>query len=86
VTLWSGERDGAMPVVWRRRGRGIGYADERSYDRDGEGVLWSRVASQPGRGKPLLGKVHSLRQRVAMAQLRCQVCGGPADRTAAGLL
>lgn len=86
VALWSGERKGPMPVVWRRHGPGIGYADERSYDRDANGVLWSRMPSQPGRGEPLLGKVHSLRQRLAMAQSRCQVCGGPADRTDAGML
>lgn len=32
------------------------------------------------------GKVHSLRQRLCMTGLRCQVCGGPADRTADGVL
>jgi hypothetical protein len=86
VTLWSGERAAAPRVVWRRRGRRIGYADERSSDRDEHGVLWSRVTSQPGRGRPLFGQIHSRRQRIAMAQLLCQVCGGPADRTDAGVL
>jgi hypothetical protein len=86
VTLWSGEQAGAMRVVWRRRGRRIGYADERSYDRDERGVLWSRVASRPGRGRPMFGQIHSRRQRIAMAQLLCQVCGGPADRSDAGVL
>lgn len=86
VTLWSGERDGSMPVVARRDGLGIRYADERTYDRDAHGVLWSRTPSQPGCGKPQFGAVHSLRQRLAMAGLRCQVCGGPADHTPDGVL
>ncbi|WP_328465581.1 hypothetical protein [Streptomyces sp. NBC_00448] len=86
VTLWSGERDGPMPVVARRDGRGIRYADERAYDRDQRGVLWSRTPSQPGRGEPRFGAVHSLRQRLAMSGLRCQICGGPADRTSDGVL
>lgn len=86
VTLWSGERAAETRVVWRRRTRRIGYADERSYDRDERGVLWSREASQPGRGRPLFGQIHSRRQRIAMTQLLCQVCGGPADRTEAGVL
>ncbi|MBM9510463.1 hypothetical protein ITX44_39060 [Streptomyces sp. KK5PA1] len=86
VVRWSGEQDGAVPVVVRRDRRGIGYGDERAFDRDERGVLWSRTPSEPGRGRPEFGKVHSLRQRLAMAGLRCQVCGGPADRTADGAL
>ncbi|WP_237404759.1 hypothetical protein [Actinacidiphila reveromycinica] len=86
MALWSGEREGPMPVVARRDGRGIRYADERSFDRDANGVLWSRAPSQPGRGTPQFGSVHSLRQRIAMAGLRCQICGGPADRTPDGVL
>ncbi|WP_328911757.1 MULTISPECIES: hypothetical protein [unclassified Streptomyces] len=86
IARWSGERDAPMPVVMRKGGRGIGYADERSLDRDGGGVLWSRTPSQPGRGTPEFGKVHSLRQRIAMAGLRCQICGGPADRNRDGVL
>lgn len=86
VTLWSGEQNGPMPVVARRNGGGIRYADERAYDRDEHGVLWARTPSQPGRGRPRFGQVHSLRQRLAMTQLRCQICGGPADRTPAGVL
>ena len=76
-----------MLVVMQRGGRGIRYADERFFfDRDERGVLWSREPSQPGRGEPLFGKVHSLRQRLAMSQLRCQICGGPADQSADGVL
>lgn len=86
VVRWSGERSAAMPVVLRPDGRGIRYADERAYDRDGQGVLWWRLPSQPGRGRPVFGQVHSLRQRLAMTQLRCQTCGAPADRNGAGVL
>lgn len=86
VVRWSGEREGVLPVVVRRDRSGIGYADERSFDRDERGVLWSRTPSQPGRGRAEFGKAHSLRQRLCMAGLRCQICGGPADRTAAGVL
>jgi anti-sigma regulatory factor (Ser/Thr protein kinase) len=86
VARWSGERDADMPMVFRRGQRGIGYANERSFDRDPYGILWSRTPSQPGRGVPQYGKVHSLRQRLCMTGLRCQVCGGPADHTAEGVL
>ncbi|WP_173131358.1 hypothetical protein [Kibdelosporangium persicum] len=55
-------------------------------DRDSRGVLWIRAASRPGEGRPEFGEVHSLRQRRAMRRLLCQVCGGPADQTAAGTL
>jgi hypothetical protein len=72
------------PVVQRRRG--IGYADERPGDRDSRGVLWTRVASRPGQGRPEFGQVHARRQRRAMTRLLCQVCGQPADRNADGML
>ncbi|WP_328917027.1 MULTISPECIES: hypothetical protein [unclassified Streptomyces] len=86
VARWSGEPSGAMPLVLRRKRPGIAYADERSFDRDERGVLWRRDPSQPGRGQPRLGQVHGLRQRIAMGGLRCQICGGPADRNADGVL
>ena len=85
ITRWTGEDDAPSPVVERRDGRGIRYADERAYDRV-DGILWARVPSQPGRGKPEFGVVHSLRQRLAMNGLLCQVCGQSADRNADGVL
>jgi len=84
ITRWTGEARTASPVVARDR-RGIRYADERSYDRV-DGVLWTRIPSQPGKGKPDFGQVHSLRQRLAMARSQCQICGGPADRDPDGTL
>lgn len=85
ITRWSGEAKGTSPIVVRRDGRGIQYADERSFDRV-DGVLWARTPSQPGRGKPQFGAVHSLRQRLTMTNLLCHICGRPADRTPDGLL
>ncbi|MFC8078510.1 hypothetical protein ACFUN8_23570 [Streptomyces sp. NPDC057307] len=84
ITRWSAERAPAMRVV--AKNGGIGYADERPYDRDTNGVLWTRVPSLPGRGRPEFGKVHAVRQRRAMEALLCQICAGPADRTADGVL
>ena len=74
ITQWTGER-GPRPQVVMRRGR-IAFADERPYDRDSDGVLWSRSPSQPGKGKPEFGKVHALRQRLAMERLLCQTPHG----------
>lgn len=86
ITRWSGEADDSMPMTYRRRGTGVAYTDERSFDRDEHGVLWARMPSQPGRGRPQYGIVHFLRQRLAMSGLRCQICGRPADRSADGVL
>ena len=85
ITTWSGEQSPLSQVV-DRRGLGIGFADETILDRDEHGVLWRRMPSRPGNGRPLFGKVHPLRQRRAMRKLLCQVCAGPADTTELGTL
>lgn len=85
VTTWSTERPSPARVVTHPR-FGIAYADETMGDRDGNGVLWPRMPSRPGHGRPEFGKVHPLRQRRAMRRLLCQVCAGPADRTGLGVL
>jgi hypothetical protein len=84
ITLWSGEDFTPVRVVQRRRG--IAYADERPGDRDEHGVLWARVSSRPGQGRPLFGKLHARRQLKAFTKLLCQVCGRRADRNSDGLL
>ena len=84
VTSWSEESVWDAPVVPGERG--IAYADEHVMDRDGDGVLWARCPSRCGRGRPVFGEVHPLRQRRAMRRLLCQVCAGPADRTEDGVL
>ncbi|WP_258904197.1 hypothetical protein [Actinokineospora sp. UTMC 2448] len=67
-------------------GAGIRYRDETVGDRDGNGVLWARMESRPGVGRPVFGNVHSLRQRRVMRRLLCQVCAGPPDRNDDGVL
>ena len=84
ITTWSTEK--ALPTTVVARRSGIGYLDETLGDRDDHGVLWTRIASRPGQGRPMFGKVHSLRQRRAMHRLLCQVCAAPADRTDQGVL
>lgn len=85
ITPWSTEE--VQPTVVIELGNaGIGYADETLGDRDEHGVLWRRMASRPGRGRPLFGQMHSLRQRKAMGKLLCGICAGPADVTGQGVL
>jgi hypothetical protein len=84
ITAWSSERTLAQPVV--ANGSGIGYADEIPYDRDKDGVLWTRTSCSPGKGRPEFGRVHALRQRRAMRRLLCQVCGDRAHQNREGVL
>lgn len=85
ITTWSTEVPMPTTVVPHPQS-GIAYADETLLDRDEHGVLWQRMPSQPGKGRPMFGQVHSMRQRRAMQRLLCQVCAGPADRTERGVL
>jgi hypothetical protein len=86
IAKWSGEKTGLGKIVQRKKREGIAYEKERSFDRDEHGVLWTRAPSEPGKGRAEFGKVHSLRQRVAMGALLCQVCGNRADRNEDGVL
>ena len=65
---------------------GIRYLDETLVDRDRREVLWARIETRPGVGRPLFGQLHSMRQRRAMWRLLCQVCGGEPDRDDRGVL
>ncbi|MDT0445291.1 hypothetical protein [Streptomyces johnsoniae] len=65
---------------------GLAYRDETPDDRDGQGVLWARIGRAPGKGRPDFRALHSGRQRHAMLNKLCQVCGGQASRTAKGWL
>ncbi|WNI14700.1 hypothetical protein [Actinacidiphila sp. ITFR-21] len=80
IASWSAET-AAQPEVTIRRGR-LAYVNERPWDRDSNGILWRRVPSMPGKGKPQYAKIHFLRQRQAMESLLCQVCGQPAKNDA----
>ncbi|MEU3171819.1 hypothetical protein ACIF9R_12790 [Streptomyces sp. NPDC086080] len=75
VTAWSSEKHRVPAVVRHSSGKGIGYADETSYDRDADGVLWVRQAIARGSGKALFPTIHALRQRRAISRMLCQVCG-----------
>ncbi|MGE9282356.1 hypothetical protein ACP4B2_27935 [Streptomyces rochei] len=86
IAQWSGEIVPEPTVVPQLLGGGIRYAGEQPADRDDRGVLWKRHVDRPGVGRPLYGKVHTGRQRRAMAELLCQVCGGPADQDDRGVL
>ncbi|MGW4201827.1 hypothetical protein [Streptomyces sp. NPDC004726] len=85
MAAWSGETVIEAPVV-RRPGRrgGIAYADELASDRgEFDALLYRgrRPAPRGGRGRPLFASVHPNRQRRAMRQLLCQLCGTPASYT-----
>ena len=54
-------------------------------DRDGFGALWARCSYSPGVGRPEFACMHPGRQ-YGMYAMRCQVCGGPADRNEEGWL
>ncbi|MFD8033732.1 hypothetical protein ACFV3F_34225 [Streptomyces sp. NPDC059717] len=85
ITSWSSELTGDPAVLLRPIG-GIGYAGEVASDRDERGVLWQRRPDSPGVGRPMYGKVNTGRQRRAMTELLCQVCGGPAAEDHRGVL
>lgn len=85
ITSWSVERPLATTVI-ERNWNGIGYLDETLGDRDRDGVLWQRVPSRAGEGRPELGRVHPLRQRRAMRRLLCGICAGQPDVAELGVL
>lgn len=85
IAQWSGESVPEPTIALRTFG-GVRYAGEQPGDRDDRGVLWKRHVDRPGAGRPLYGKVHTGRQRLAMAELLCQVCGNPADQDDRGVL
>ncbi|PKV88193.1 hypothetical protein [Streptomyces sp. TLI_146] len=78
ITTWSPEKMTIPPVTLRRDARGshLGYEQETLYDRDTNGVLWVRQGLARGKGDPDFPAVHALRQRRAMLDMLCQVCGG----------
>ncbi|MEV0440500.1 hypothetical protein AB0I84_47030 [Streptomyces spectabilis] len=79
ITTWEFERT-SIPRLSIRIPPGGGahltYADENPMDRDHHGVLWARQGLARGKGKALFPEVHAFRQRRAMFDLLCQVCGG----------
>lgn len=86
VGQWSGEQVCVSDKLIRRPAGGIGYSDETLVDRDEWNLLWPRVSTRIGAGRPLFTDLHPHRQRRAMLRLLCQVCAKPADRTPDGTL
>jgi hypothetical protein len=85
IVTWSEEQELPTRIIESPRG-GIGFADEVIADRDRNGVLWTRMSSCAGRGRPKFAAMHPLRQRRAMRRLFCQICGRPADQDERGVL
>jgi hypothetical protein len=86
AATWSEESAEVGTLSVRADGSGLWYRDETPADRDQHGILWARVREAPRAGRPEYGALHPVRQRQAMRYLLCQVCGGPAGRTAHGWL
>ncbi|MFD0343995.1 hypothetical protein ACFVH0_35915 [Streptomyces sp. NPDC127117] len=89
VVMWDSEQgvpERELTVDMKHQPRLAYRGDPRPSDRDGSGVLWARVSSSPGIGRPLYDCMHPSRQYETMFGLRCQVCRGPASKTPAGWL
>ncbi|GAA3160358.1 MULTISPECIES: hypothetical protein [Streptomyces] len=74
VVAWSQETDATPSVTVRVTPDGslrLAFRGELPHDRDHHGILWRRQTISAGRGHPLKDRVHSYRQRTAMAYLLC---------------
>jgi hypothetical protein len=86
AAAWSAETSALRTLTASPDHTGLAYQDETPADRDRHGVLWARLRHAPGEGRPRYRALHSERQRRAMYERLCQVCGGPAGRTSQGWL
>lgn len=85
ITAWRDERLPQPPVIATQSG--IIYAGTPvDRGRGEDGLLWKLWDDIQGSGEPLWKDVHPGRQRRAMRELLCQVCGDPADRDERGVL
>lgn len=73
ITLWSDERVDPNSVWLTNVGGRVSYSDEDRSDWF-MGVLWHREGIGMT-GQPMWSQVHARRQRRAMVDPRCQVCG-----------
>ncbi|WP_395371438.1 hypothetical protein OHU45_25700 [Streptomyces tubercidicus] len=85
IATWSRERK-STALLDGRRGQGLFYFNEAPGDRDQFGALWARQSQRIGQGTAELAGIHPRRQRRAMEELLCQVCGLPADVSDLGVL
>ncbi|QKW06912.1 hypothetical protein HUT18_11435 [Streptomyces sp. NA04227] len=76
ITQWSSEQgdSGRLTARLGPAGERIEYAQEHQADRR-EGALWVRSRIGRGRGAPDFVRVHPMRQRQAILNDLCQVCG-----------
>ncbi len=89
VVSWSREHpcwEDALAVDWDSGRPRLGYRTYLPGDRDRTGVLRVRMLGRPGVGEAELASLHPWRQWDCMANLRCQVCRGAADRNEDGFL
>jgi len=85
ITAWRDEVLQQPPVIASQSG--IVYAGGPADRGRGEdGLLWRLWDDIQGSGEPQWTDVHAPRQRKAMRDFLCQVCGGPADRNEQGVL
>ncbi|MCA1220049.1 hypothetical protein [Streptomyces sp. 8L] len=78
IAPWSTETVPAYQTILTASHAGfcLGYTDEFPIvDRHHE-ALWIRSKLAQGIGRPILSRVHPLRQRRAIKYFLCQVCGG----------
>ncbi|MFE5974327.1 hypothetical protein ACFQ64_19460 [Streptomyces sp. NPDC056460] len=86
VARWTGEED-ISPAVIVGAGGILRYAEPIA---DAacrwQGALWRRLARAQGTGEPVFEALHPVRQRTAMWEQQCQVCGQSvaAEATAKG--
>ncbi|MFJ5804262.1 hypothetical protein [Streptomyces decoyicus] len=85
IATWSRERKSTSLLESRPPG-GLRYFNEGPDDRDNLGALWARKSQRIGQGDPELAGIHPRRQRRAMEELLCQVCGLAADVSDLGVL
>jgi hypothetical protein len=85
ITAWSNEQP-VSSALMARPGLGLAYGDEVSADRDDDFALWPRMRIIPGSRRPEFTRVHPLRQRELMREMRCQVCREEAAHDARGWL
>lgn len=72
MTLMFGNSPVPFTVSWSAEDR---FTVEPCRFADGRMAICQSVA--PGQGKPIFGKPHSIRQRQAIAQNLCDICGKP---------
>lgn len=70
---WSEEAD--TKTYYQLGPDGVRYADEHLLDRGSHGELWARESNRRGKGHPEFAHLSARRQRKAMKQGLCQVCG-----------